>query len=87
MKDVTFPSSYGVESSWVVAENKRPGTNAWRITKGASPDIAGYASTTYAAEGSKVTLYVTTPAARFASRRTAWATTRERAPASSGSRD
>ena len=65
MKDLTFPSSYGVESSWVVAENKRPGTNAWRITKGASPDIAGYAATTYAAEGSKVNLYVTTPAARF----------------------
>ena len=65
VRDVTFPSSYGVEASWVVAENKRPGTNAWRISKGASPDIAGYASTTYAAEGSKVTLYVTTPAASF----------------------
>ena len=61
----TFPGPYGKEASWVVAENERPGTTAWRITKGASPDINGFANKTYASDGTKVTLYVSTPARSF----------------------
>ncbi len=64
-KLLTFAGPYGVESSFILAENRRPGTEAWRITKGASSEIAGYASTTYAALGEKVTLYVTTPASQL----------------------
>jgi hypothetical protein len=62
---VTFSGPYGVEASWVVAENKRPGTTSWRITKGASPDISGYANKTYTSVGTKVILYVSTPAPSF----------------------
>jgi hypothetical protein len=61
----TSAGPYGVESSWVVAENKLPGTTAWKIPPGTSTKIAGFASTTYIAQGSKVKLYVSTPAARF----------------------
>ncbi len=64
-KLVTFPGPYGREASWVVAENRLPGTEAWRITKGASPQISGFANKTYASEGTKVTLYVSTPARSF----------------------
>jgi hypothetical protein len=64
-KDVTFAGAFGVEASWVVAENKRPGTEAWRIPAGTPPNIAGFASSTYAGPGDKVTLYVSTNAARF----------------------
>jgi hypothetical protein len=63
--NVTFAGPYGIEASWVVAENKRPGTTAWRITKGASSDIAGFANKTYTSVGTKVTLYVSTPAPSF----------------------
>ena len=64
-KDVTFQGTYGREASWVVAENRRPGTTAWRITKGASPDINGFANKTYTSDGTKVVLYVSTPAPSF----------------------
>jgi hypothetical protein len=64
-REVTFAGAYGIESSSVIAENKRPGTNAWRIPEGTPPNIAGFASTTYAAQGAKVSLYVSTNAARF----------------------
>ena len=64
-KKVVFQGPNGREASWVIAENKLPGTTAWRITKGASPDIAGFASKTYASVGTKVTLYVSTRAPSF----------------------
>jgi hypothetical protein len=64
-KNVTFQGPYGREASWVVAENERPGTTAWRITKGASSDIAGFANKTYTSDGTKVVLYVSTPAPTF----------------------
>ena len=60
-----FAGHDGVESSWVVAENKRPGTAAWIIKNGTPSGIVGFASTTYAAPGSKVKLYVSTTASRF----------------------
>ncbi|MGD0440941.1 MAG: N,N-dimethylformamidase beta subunit family domain-containing protein [Acidimicrobiales bacterium] len=63
--NVTFPSPDGVEASWVVAENNRPGTTAWKIPAGTPSGIAGFASTTYAAEGDQVKLYVSTQAPRF----------------------
>ncbi len=57
---------YGVVSSAIVAENKRPGTTAWRLTPPpASGTIEGFANTTYAAAGQKVTLYVSTTAPTF----------------------
>ena len=61
----TFSGPDGVESSWVVAENRRPGTSAWMIPDGTPSGIAGFASTTYAAPGTKVKLYVSTAATRF----------------------
>ena len=61
----TFTGPDGVEASWVVAENKRPGTTAWKITPGTPSGIAGFASTTFAAPGAEVNLYVSTKATRF----------------------
>jgi hypothetical protein len=63
--DATFKGPYGVEAAWVVAENRRQGTTAWRIPPGTPTEIAGFASTTYAAEGDTVTVYVSTQASRF----------------------
>jgi hypothetical protein len=49
----------GVESSAVIAENRRAGTRSWRISDRASPTaLQGYANLTYAKEGQDVTLYV-----------------------------
>ncbi len=59
-----FPGRYGVEARWVIEENKRPGTTAWRIS-GAGGGIAGFASRTDAAAGQHVTLYVSTAAPTF----------------------
>ena len=62
----TFLGPDGVESRAIIAENARPGTTAWRIT--AQPPtgyIQGWASTTYAAQGERVGLYVTTTAPSF----------------------
>ena len=61
----TFSGPDGVEASWVVAENRRPGTMAWKITPGTPSGIAGFAPTTYAAIGDRVKLYVSTTATRF----------------------
>ena len=63
--NITYPGPDGVQASWVVAENQRPGTTAWKIKAGTPSGIAGYASTTYAAAGARVKLYVSTEAARF----------------------
>jgi hypothetical protein len=55
----------GEQARWVVEENKLPGTTKWKIPEGSPGLIAGFASTTYAAHGDHVTLYVTTSAARL----------------------
>jgi hypothetical protein len=63
--DATFAGSYGVEARWVIAENRRKGTTAWEIATGHAKGIAGFATTTYAAQGDTVTLYVSTTASTF----------------------
>jgi hypothetical protein len=54
-----------VQASWVVAENKKPGTTAWQIPSSTPGTIAGYANQTSAQVGDDLTFYVTTSAARF----------------------
>ncbi len=62
----TFPGTAGVEARWVVQENRRPGTTAWRIAPGAPENqIMGFSNLNYAQVGDKVTLYVSTPAPSF----------------------
>ena len=57
---------YGMVSPAIVAENRKPGTTAWEITHlPASGSIQGWASSTYAAAGQSVGLYVTTTAPTF----------------------
>ena len=60
----TRPGPDGVEARWVIAENRRPGTTAWKI-RDARGSISGFANRTYARAGQQVTLYVTTAAATF----------------------
>jgi len=60
----TFLGPYGVESSAIVAQNKLPGTSAWRLT-GAHGSIEGFAGTTYAKAGDKVGLYISTDARTY----------------------
>jgi hypothetical protein len=56
----------GVESSWVIAQNKLPGTTAWEITTPQSPEgIMGYASAPQARAGQTVRLFVSTQAPSF----------------------
>jgi hypothetical protein len=62
----TFLGPYGEEASWVIEENRLPGTTAWQIgrqPKGQS--IEGFANVTYAAVGDKVMLYVSSTAPLF----------------------
>jgi hypothetical protein len=62
----TFLGPNGVESTAVIAENRRPGTTAWQISdEGVSGDIEGFADENYAAVGDKVGLYVSTTAPSF----------------------
>lgn len=57
---------FGVVSSKIVAENKEPGTLAWRLTPPApTGSIEGFANATYASVGQTVTLYVSTTAPTF----------------------
>jgi hypothetical protein len=59
-------SPNGVTSSAIIAENKRKGTSAWKISPGSSPTIIqGFANLTYAAPGESVTLYVTSHRSTF----------------------
>lgn len=60
----TFDGPYGVEASWVVAENKKPGSTAWQIT-GAAGGITGYASAVQATQGQQVQLFVSTAAPTY----------------------
>jgi hypothetical protein len=54
------------EPGWVAAENRRPGTKAWRIAVRGAPDaIEGYAGRVSASAGDAVQLYVSTTARWF----------------------
>ncbi|MDA8149347.1 MAG: hypothetical protein M0Z93_11335 [Actinomycetota bacterium] len=64
--DGTFTGPDGVEANWVIAENKKPGTTAWKITTPQTAGgIMGYADTQQATVGQKVALYVSTQAPSF----------------------
>ncbi len=56
----TFAGSDGVESSAIIAENKKPGTSSWRIGQEGPGFVEGFAAETYAAPGEMVGLYVST---------------------------
>ena len=62
----TVATRGGRDPGWVAAENRRPGTAAWRITHQGSPHaIEGWADQVSAARGDRVRLYVSTTATRF----------------------
>jgi hypothetical protein len=52
-------------AQWVIDENARPGTRAWRIPALAPDDIEGYADKVSIDRQGRVTLYVDTKAATF----------------------
>ena len=60
----TFAGPDGVQARWVIAENDKPGTTAWKI-HGSHPGISGFASQVYARAGQRVTLYVSTTGPSF----------------------
>ncbi len=60
----TFAGPDGIEARWVLEENGRPGTTAWKIHDSRG-SIQGFASQVYARSGQAVTLYVSTAAATF----------------------
>ncbi len=65
-KPATSHSRYGVRAGRVTAENRKPGTSAWRIPKKLTgPRIAGYADHISAHHGQRVRLYVSTKAKTF----------------------
>jgi len=53
------------QAAWVIAENRRPGTDAWQISSAAGTHIEGYANHVSAAVGDRVSMYVSTRANRF----------------------
>ncbi len=62
----TFSGPYGVEASWVIRENRLPGTTAWKITGPQTPNgIIGYSNRPQATYGQRVDLYVSTTAKSF----------------------
>ncbi|HEY4018080.1 MAG TPA: N,N-dimethylformamidase beta subunit family domain-containing protein [Pseudonocardiaceae bacterium] len=62
----TSLTSYGVSASWVVEENKKPGTPAWRISDTPKTGaVEGFASQVYASAGQSVMLYVNSTAPKF----------------------
>lgn len=72
---ITRSGPDGVTSSAVIAQNRLPGTSAWRISPRVSPTaIQGFANLTYAAQGQRVRLYVTTrqPSYRVVAYRMGW---------------
>lgn len=64
----------GVESAAVIAENRKPGTSAWRITNQGAGNIEGFADLNYAQRGQQVGLYVSTdqPSFRVVAYRMGW---------------
>jgi hypothetical protein len=62
----TFPGRSGVEASWVLAENRRPGTTSWRIPASVPiGGIEGFADHNYAHDGQRVGFYVSTRARAY----------------------
>ena len=58
--------AFGREASWVLNENKHPGTTAWQIPASNQANvIAGFANKDDASQGQKVTFYVTTPSPSY----------------------
>jgi len=55
----------GLEARWVIAENKKPGTTAWRLSGGGAATIHGFANVTAATVGQRVSLYITTEASHY----------------------
>ena len=56
----TWLGADGVESSAVIAENRRPGTSSWRITEEGPGFVEGFADLDYAEQGDKIGLYIST---------------------------
>ena len=64
--DVTFAGPDGVEARWVIAENKKKGTQDWHLTGDSTgAPINGFANVVAARRGQKVTLYITTSASSY----------------------
>jgi hypothetical protein len=62
----TMLGGSGVEASWVLAENRRPGTTSWRIPESVPlGGIEGFADHNYAADGARVGFYVATRAPSY----------------------
>ncbi|HJP77175.1 MAG TPA: N,N-dimethylformamidase beta subunit family domain-containing protein [Pseudonocardiaceae bacterium] len=62
----TSLTAYGVSANWMVEENKKPGSPAWRISDTpATGKIEGFASQVYASAGQSVNFYVNTTAPKF----------------------
>ena len=62
----TFLGRSGVEASWVLAQNRLPGTNSWRIPASvAIGGIEGFADRNYATAGERVGFYVATRARSY----------------------
>ncbi|MDQ1455980.1 MAG: hypothetical protein QOH28_1600, partial [Actinomycetota bacterium] len=57
--------SSGPPADWVLQENRRPGTSAWRIANATYGGVEGYASRVSARVGDSITLYVSTSAPAF----------------------
>jgi hypothetical protein len=64
-EEATQLGAAGVQAPWVVRENNRPGTTAWRIAGTPPGLLAGYADHTSAVVGDHVQLFVTTDAASY----------------------
>jgi hypothetical protein len=60
-----FAGPDGMQARWVIDENQRPGTTAWRVARYSGAQMAGYAATTAASTGDEGTLYVDTAAPAF----------------------
>lgn len=59
-------TAYGVQSSQIIAQNKLPGTSAWKITNQSSSGyVQGFANLTYAQVGQKVQLYISSTAPTY----------------------
>lgn len=61
----TSMGPHGVQAAWVIQENQRPGTTAWRITATPPGSIEGFADRTYAADGDNVMFRVSTTASQY----------------------
>src|SRR5918911_3511509 len=52
-------------AQWIIEENAKPGTSAWRIPSGTRKGIAGYADRISAKAGETIKLYVKTRSPSF----------------------